>query len=220
MACRAPWITWWISSTSSWWSLPRSRSTSASWSSFPYYSSPPGTPCTSCTRTRPRENAALTHKEQTGPTHPGMRDACQHWLHSAPVKWMSPSCSLSNLIATLHSRLSHSFQHNTASACPSYSRLLSSYRATAANKNSGEIEWETRSPFVYISWGGYNKCSKGTSRGKCPFSSRQQGHKGHGWGTSTCLCKPCRITARLSSNKPVNLHSFFGWEGGWMERFF
>lgn len=65
-------------------------------------------------------------QEKTPPRHIRSRhgphiqawDAYQHWLHSAPVKWMSPSRSFSNLIATLHSRLSHSFQHNTASACP------------------------------------------------------------------------------------------------------
>lgn len=32
--------------------------------------------------------------------------------------------------------------------------------------------------------------------------------KGNSWGTNTCLCKPCSITARLSANKPVNRHSF------------
>lgn len=65
-------------------------------------------------------------QEKTPPRHIRSRhgphiqawDAYQHWVHSAPVKWMSPSCSFSNLIATLYSRLSHSFQHNTASACP------------------------------------------------------------------------------------------------------
>lgn len=65
-------------------------------------------------------------QEKTPPRHIRSRrgpriqawDACQHWHHSAPVKWMPPSCSFSNLIATLHSWHSHSFQHNTASACP------------------------------------------------------------------------------------------------------
>lgn len=117
-------------------------------------------------RTQSQEKTPPRHIRSRHGPHTQAWDACQHWLHYAPVKWMSPSCSFSNLIATLHSRLSHSFQHNTASACPtSVAFFLQGRCAVAANKNSGEIEWETRSPFVYISWGGYNKCSNDTSRG-------------------------------------------------------
>ncbi len=117
-------------------------------------------------RTQSQEKTSPRHIRSRHGPHIHACDAYQHWLHSAPVKWMSPSCSFSNVIATIHAWLSHSFQHNTAGCLSHLGCFLPAGPcATAANKNSGEIEWETRSPFVYISWGGYNKCSNGTSRG-------------------------------------------------------
>lgn len=65
--------------------------------------------------TQSQEKTPPQHIRSKHGLHFQARDAHQHWHHSAPVKWMSPSRSFSNLIATLHSRLSHSFQHNTAS---------------------------------------------------------------------------------------------------------
>lgn len=123
MASRAPWTTWWTCSISSWWSRPRSRSTLASWWSFPSCSSPPGTPCTSCTRTRPRENAASTHKGAGGRTR------------APPPRTHTHVCThircLSAVVLSLHGVVHHLQQKNTK------------------NKNSGEMEWETRSPSCY-----------------------------------------------------------------------
>lgn len=142
---RAQWTTWWTCCISSWWSPRRSRSTLASLSSFLYYSSPRGTPCTSCMRTKPRENAASAHKEQTRPTHPTLISA-DSTLHL----WNEclPPVSSANLLQSSSPTLAIHFSATQQVPVPNSAFLPARPCATAANKNSGEIEWETPSPFM------------------------------------------------------------------------
>lgn len=117
---------------------------------------------------------------------------------------MSPSWSFSKLIATLQLFLTQPFISAQHSKCQSH---LSCFHtagpcAMAANENSGEVQWETSSRFMYISRSGYHKrCLQG----KCPKRTQRLRLKAP---TNVFANRAEYLyTARLS-NKTVNFIAF------------